>query len=240
MYTKKEKLYEGKAKIIYATNDPAVVIAEFKDSATAFNGEKKGTIDKKGYYNSQISAIVFRHLAEMGIATHFVETLSDNEIAMKKLRMFPIEVVVRNVVAGSLAKRYAQPEGKVLPRALVEYYLKDDSLNDPMMNADHIQLFDLAQKKELDDIYALALKINAVMKNLFKSINIELVDFKLEFGADKDGNIVLGDEISPDNCRLWDSSTGQKLDKDRFRFNLGNVEEAYEEILNRLKKHHGV
>ena len=240
MYTKKERLYEGKAKIIYATNDPGVVIAEFKDSATAFNGEKKGTIDKKGYYNSQISAIVFKHLSEMGIATHFVETLSDNEIAMKKLRMFPIEVVVRNVVAGSLAKRYNQPEGKVLPRALVEYYLKDDSLNDPLMNADHIQLFDLAQKKELDDIYALALKINAVMKNLFKSINIELVDFKLEFGADKDGNIVLGDEISPDNCRLWDSSTGQKLDKDRFRFNLGNVEEAYEEILNRLKKHHGV
>lgn len=237
MYTKKERLYEGKAKIIYATNDAGVVIAEFKDSATAFNGEKKGTIDKKGYYNSQISAMIFRHLQQMGVATHFVEVISDNEMAMKKLRMFPIEVVVRNIVAGSLAKRYNQPEGKVLPRALVEYYLKDDALNDPMMNADHIQLFELAQKSEIDAIYSLALKINAIMKNLFKSVGIELVDFKLEFGADNEGNIVLGDEISPDNCRLWDSSTGKKLDKDRFRFNLGNVEEAYEEIFNRLKKH---
>lgn len=231
---KLNKIYEGKAKIIYATPDPHLIIAEFKDSATAFDGTKKATIAHKGEYNSQISVKLFELLESMGIPTHLVKPLSSRELLLKKLKMIPVEVVVRNIVAGSLARKYGKTEGEVLPKTIVEYYLKNDDLHDPMMNADHIQVFGLATPAQVSQMHQLALKVNAVLRSFFGRVGIDLVDFKLEFGVNEAGDMFLADELSPDNCRLWDSTTKEKLDKDRFRFDLGQVEEAYQEIMKRV------
>ncbi|HFE54052.1 MAG TPA: phosphoribosylaminoimidazolesuccinocarboxamide synthase [Bacteroidetes bacterium] len=230
---KGSKLYEGKAKKIYATSDPELVIQYFKDDATAMDGEKRGVIKGKGIYNNQISAHLFRFLESYHVPTHFVKTLSDREMLVKKVEIIPIEVVVRNVVAGSLAKRLGEEEGKELEEPIVEFYLKDDAQHDPMISEEEILERELATREELDKIKRLALKINAVLKAFFQRRKLKLVDFKLEFGR-HDGEIVLADEISPDTCRFWDAETGERLDKDRFRRDLGNVVEAYKEVHQRV------
>lgn len=229
------KIYEGKAKIIYATDDPDLVVQYFKDDATAFNGAKKGTIVDKGVMNNQISAKIFQYLEENGVATHFVDQPSDREMLVKKLEIIPVEVVLRNVVAGSLAKRMGIDEGKILRRPILEFYYKDDDLGDPMINADHITVFELATAEEIEILKTRGMKINELLTEFFKARNIRLVDFKIEFGRHK-GEILLGDEISPDACRLWDWDTNEKMDKDRFRFNLGKVEEKYQEVYNLICK----
>ena len=229
------KIYEGKAKIIYATDDPDLVVQYFKDDATAFNGAKKGTIVDKGVMNNQISAKIFQYLEENGVATHFVDQPSDREMVVKKLEIIPVEVVLRNVVAGSLAKRMGIDEGKILRRPILEFYYKDDDLGDPMINADHITVFELATTEEIEILKTRGMKINELLTEFFKARNIRLVDFKIEFGRHK-GEILLGDEISPDACRLWDWDTNEKMDKDRFRFNLGKVEEKYQEVYNLICK----
>ena len=230
---KKEKIYEGKAKIVYKTDDPSLAIQEFKDSATAFDGKKKGTITDKGYVNTQVSAYLFKLLEEGGITTHFKEFLSEREMVIDWLEMLQVEVIVRNVAAGSLAKRLGYEEGKPLKQAVVEFYYKNDELGDPILNEDHILELQLATTSQLDEMRAIALKINEILKKFFEEKGLILVDFKLEFGL-KDGELVLADEISPDTCRLWDAETKEKLDKDRFRRDLGKVEEAYQEILKRV------
>jgi len=226
-----EKLYEGKAKIIYSTDDPNHVIQYFKDDASAFNGVKKGTIVDKGVINNQISTKIFQYLEENGVPTHFVDQPSDREMVVKKLDIILVEVVLRNVVAGSLAKRMGIEEGAVLKRPILEFYYKDDDLGDPMINSDHITVFDLATADEIEVLKTQGMKVNELLTTYFKEKNIRLVDFKLEFGR-HNGEILLGDEISPDGCRLWDWETNEKMDKDRFRFNLGNVEEKYQEVYN--------
>ncbi len=231
---KKKKLYEGKAKIVYETEDPNYLIQDFKDDASAFNGVKKGKIANKGYVNNQVSAHLFRYLSSYYVPTHFVDLHSDTAMVVRRLDMFPIEVVVRNIAAGSLLKRTKYKEGETLPKPLVEFFLKDDEKGDPQITEEDIVNDGLATPEELDYIKRLALKINAVLKSFFERRGIKLVDFKLEFGKDKDGKIYLADEISPDTCRFWDMQSGEKLDKDRFRFDLGNVEEAYEEIRRRV------
>ncbi len=231
---KKKKLYEGKAKILYETEDPNLLIQEFKDDASAFNGVKKGKIANKGYVNNQVSAHLFRYLNSYYVPNHFVDLHSDTAMVVRRMEMFPIEVVVRNIAAGSLLKRSKYKEGEVLPKPLVEFFLKDDAKGDPQITEDDILKDELASKEELEYIKRMTLKINAVLKSFFERRGIKLVDFKLEFGKDKDGKILLGDEISPDTCRFWDVQSGEKLDKDRFRFDLGNVEEAYEEIRRRV------
>lgn len=236
----KDKMYEGKAKVVYP-GDPGEVLMVFKDSATAFDGKKKGTIQGKGYFNANISTILFKHLEERGIPTHFISLVDDITIKAKRLRIFPIEVVVRNIVAGSLSKRTGHPEGEDLPFAIVECYYKSDELGDPLLNDDHILAFGLAAKEELDHLKTEAKRINDILVDFFKKRNLLLVDFKLEFGrvvgADGSlGELVLGDEISPDTCRFWDADTREKLDKDRFRRDLGGVEEAYAEVLRRVQK----
>ncbi|MDQ7052871.1 MAG: phosphoribosylaminoimidazolesuccinocarboxamide synthase [candidate division KSB1 bacterium] len=231
---KKKKLYEGKAKILYETEDSNYLIQEFKDDASAFNGVKKGKIANKGYVNNQVSAHLFRYLNSYYVPNHFVDLHSDRAMVVRRLQMFPIEVVVRNIAAGSLLKRSKYKEGEVLPKPLVEFFLKDDAKGDPQITEDDILKDELASKEELEYIKRMALKINAVLKSFFERRGIKLVDFKLEFGKDKDGKILLADEISPDTCRFWDVQSGEKLDKDRFRFDLGNVEEAYEEIRRRV------
>ncbi len=230
-----EKLYEGKAKIIYATDDPDLVVQYFKDDATAFNGVKKGTIVDKGVMNNQISAKIFQYLEANGVATHFVDQPSDREMVVKKLEIIPVEVVLRNVVAGSLAKRMGIAEGKILSRPILEFYYKDDDLGDPMINADHITVFELATAEEIEILKTRGMKVNELLTKFFKARNIRLVDFKIEFGRHK-GEVLLGDEISPDACRLWDWDTNEKMDKDRFRFNLGKVEEKYQEVYNLICK----
>lgn len=230
---KKELLYEGKAKRIYRTSDPAVYWVEYKDDATAFDGLKKGTIKGKGSLNNQISAYFFQLLETKGIPTHFVKQLSSNEMLVKPLEIILVEVVVRNIAAGSLAKRLGLEEGTSLPFPVVEYYYKSDELKDPLINDDHIRVLDLASGEELQQIRGYALKVNEILKAHLEGKNLDLVDFKLEFGR-HDWTIILGDEISPDTCRFWDKDTREKLDKDRFRRDLGNVEEAYEEIWRRL------
>lgn len=230
---KKEKLYEGKAKIIYATEDPDLIIQYFKDDATAFNAAKKGTITSKGILNNKISETLFKHLEANGIPTHFVDRLNDREMLNKKLDIILVEVVLRNIVAGSLAKRMGQAEGTQLKNPIVEYYYKDDDLGDPLINMDHIRSLGLASDEQMDQIREYGLKINELLRDYFDNINIDLVDFKLEFGLHK-GEILLGDEICPDTCRLWDKTTHQKLDKDRFRQDLGKIEEAYLEVYNRV------
>jgi len=230
-----EKLYEGKAKIIYATDDPDLVVQYFKDDATAFNGVKKGTIVDKGVMNNQISAKIFQYLEDNGVATHFVDQPSDREMVVKKLEIIPVEVVLRNVVAGSLAKRMGIAEGKILRQPILEFYYKDDDLGDPMINADHITVFELATAEEIEILKTRGMKVNELLTKFFKARNIRLVDFKIEFGRHK-GEVLLGDEISPDACRLWDWDTNEKMDKDRFRFNLGKVEEKYQEVYNLICK----
>ncbi len=230
---RRQKLYEGKAKIIFATDDPDKSILYFKDDATAFNGAKKGTIIDKGIINNKVSARIFQMLAENGIESHFIERLSDREMLARKVEIMPVEIVVRNYVAGSLAKRMGRSEGGELPRVIVEYYYKDDDLNDPMINRDHILAFDLATGKQIDEAREIALRVNQVLRKYLLERDILLVDFKLEFG-DYHGRMLLADEICPDTCRLWDRHTLEKLDKDRFRRELGQVEEAYLEICRRV------
>jgi len=231
---KLEQVYEGKAKKVFATDDPDLFIVDYKDDATAFNGEKKGTIVGKGVINNRVTNHLMKLLESKGIPTHFVEELSERETLVKKVKIVPIEVIVRNIAAGSLSKRLGLAEGTKLASTVLEYCYKDDALGDPMINDYHIAALNLATPSELEKISAYSFKINDILTEYLKDMGIELIDFKLEFGRAKDGNIVLADEISPDTCRFWDSKTGEKLDKDRFRRDLGGVEDAYREILKRL------
>lgn len=231
---KKELLYEGKAKKVFKTDDENAYIVSYKDDATAFNGEKKGTIEGKGVINNRVTNHMMRLLESKGIPTHYVEELSDSETLVKKVAIIPLEVIVRNIAAGSLSKRLGLPEGSALKHTVLEYSYKDDALGDPMINEYHIAAMELATPDELNLIASYALRVNNILMDYLKELNIELVDFKLEFGKTPDGTIILADEISPDTCRLWDSATKRKLDKDRFRRDLGGVEDAYQEILRRL------
>jgi phosphoribosylaminoimidazole-succinocarboxamide synthase len=232
----KTLIYEGKAKRIYTVpGKKDLVIQEFKDDATAFNGLKKDKISNKGIRNTEITTYIFKYLAENNIPTHFIEKISDNEMIVKKVDIILVEVVCRNVAAGSLVKKFGFKEGFKLKQPIVEYYLKSDELGDPLFTDAHIYAMGLATSEELNYIKELTLKINNLLISFFEQKNIRLVDFKLEFGKDSEGNIILADEISPDTCRFWDSETNEKLDKDRFRFDLGKVEDAYEEILKRIK-----
>ncbi len=230
---KLEQLYEGKAKKIYRTEDPDVVWIEYKDDATAFNGLKKGTIANKGVLNNKISAVFFELLEQKGIATHFVKLINDREMLVKNVKIIPVEVVVRNIAAGSLAKRLGLEEGTPLKRPVVELYYKDDALGDPLINYYHALAIEIATREQMDLMEEMGLKVNAILQEYLKDKKVILVDFKLEFGL-YHGTVLLGDEISPDTCRFWDAGSGEKLDKDRFRRDLGNVEDAYEEILRRL------
>lgn len=230
----KELLYEGKAKKIYSTEDENVVLVEYKDSATAFNGEKKAEISGKGRLNNAITSLLFEKLHEQGIETHFIKQLSETEQLVKKVNIVPLEVVTRNVAAGSLAKRLGLEEGQALSKPLVEFYYKDDSLGDPLVTVDHVLELNIATVEELEILKEKALNINAVLVAFFEGLGIRLIDFKLEFGKDASGKIMLADEISPDTCRLWDAKTNEKLDKDVFRRDLGNLTDAYENILARL------
>ena len=230
---KREMLYEGKAKKVYKTDDPELYIVDYKDDATAFNGLKKGQIAGKGVVNNKMSNFLMQIMEKKGIPTHFVEELSDRETLVKKVSIVPLEVIIRNIAAGSFSKRFGVEEGKKLNCTTLEYCLKDD-LGDPMINDYQIIAIGAATKEDLDTIADLTFKVNDVLKAYFEGINIELVDFKIEFGKTSDGKIILADEISPDTCRLWDATTHEKLDKDRFRRDLGNVEEAYEEVFKRL------
>ena len=231
---KGQLLYEGKAKRLYATDKEDILFVEYKDSATAFNGEKKAEIAGKGTLNNRITSLLFEKLKESGIESHFVEQLSDHEQLVKKVDIIPIEVVVRQVAAGSLAKRLGLVEGVELARPIVEFYYKDDELGDPLINEDHIKLLNLASQDEVTALYEKSLHVNEVLTKFFKEIGVILVDFKLEYGRDEAGNVLLADEISPDTCRLWDEKTKQKLDKDVFRRDLGQLTDAYEIILSRL------
>ncbi|HHY91807.1 MAG TPA: phosphoribosylaminoimidazolesuccinocarboxamide synthase [Firmicutes bacterium] len=231
---KREQLYEGKAKIVYRTADPERYIVYYKDDATAFNGLKKGTISGKGELNNRISAHFFALLEQQGIPTHFEKLLSPREMLVKKVTILPIEVVVRNIAAGSLAKRLGLAEGTTLARPVLEYYYKSDELGDPMINEYHIYALNLANEAELKTLAEYALKVNTLLSAYLAERNLTLVDFKLEFGRTPGGEIILADEISPDTCRFWDARTHEKLDKDRFRRDLGGVEEAYQEIWRRL------
>lgn len=231
-------LYEGKAKKVFATTNPSLVVQEFKDDATAFNAEKRGVIAGKGIVNNDLSCFFFAYLTDFGIPTHFVSKLSEREMLCKKLDIIKIEVVTRNIAAGSLVKRYGFKEGEELRFPITEFYLKNDALGDPMINDDHATVLGLASFEELEKLRQLASKINALLQDFFLQKRLKLVDFKLEFGRhhlpDGKVDILLGDEISPDTCRLWDVETNQKLDKDRFRFDLGGVEEAYQEVRRRV------
>lgn len=229
-----EMLYEGKAKQVFRTDDENLIVMHFKDDATAFNGIKKAQIKDKGILNNEITTIIFDELIKNGIPTHFVEKLNDRDQLCKKVTIFPLEVIVRNIVAGSMAKRLDIKEGTKIENTIFELCYKNDKLGDPLINNDHAVALGAATYDELKTIYDLTMKINEILKKLFSSINITLVDFKIEFGKTSDGQIVLADEISPDTCRLWDTTTSDKLDKDRFRRDLGKVIEAYEEILRRL------
>lgn len=231
---KKEMLYEGKAKKVYKTDDEDRYIIEYKDDATAFNGVKKGTIVGKGVINNKMSALIFKLLEEKGVPTHFVELLSDREVIVKNVEILPLEVIMRNIAAGSLAKRLGLEEGVVMKTPVLEFCYKNDDLGDPMINEYHIKAIELATEEQLEKVKEYAVKINEIMIEFFKERNIKLVDFKIEFGLHK-GEVVLADEISPDTCRLWDAKTNKKLDKDRFRRDLGEVESAYEEVWGRLQ-----
>ena len=233
-YQKREQLYEGKAKRVYTTDDPEVLIVDYKDDATAFNGLKKGTIEEKGIINNRVTNHMMKLLAEQGIPTHLIRQLSYRETAVKRVDIIPLEVIVRNIAAGSMAKHYGLEEGLRLSEPVVEFSYKNDALGDPMINDDHAVAIGLATRDELAMIKKYALSVNSFMKEYLKLLWIDLIDFKLEFGKTASGEIVLADEISPDTCRFWDSRTGEKLDKDRFRRDLGNVEGAYHEILHRL------
>lgn len=231
---KKEQLYEGKAKKVFATDDPNLVIVDYKDDATAFNGLKKGSIAGKGVINNVMSNHMFQLLEKQGVPTHFVEQLSERETLVKKVSIVPLEVIIRNISAGSFAKRFGVEEGIVFDEPTIEFSYKNDDLGDPLMNAYYAVALKAATREEIETIKSMAFKVNEVMKQYFDSLNVILVDFKLEFGKTADGKIVLADEISPDTCRLWDKTTKEKLDKDRFRRDLGGVEEAYQEIMKRV------
>lgn len=232
---KKDFLYEGKAKQVYTTENPDEVIVYYKDDATAFNAQKRGTVADKGEMNNKITTLIFSHLIENGIDTHYIETLSEREQLVKRVNIIPVEVVVRNYVAGSMAQRLGLEEGTKSPVTIFDICYKKDDLGDPLINDHHAVLLGLATYDELDEIYSLSNRINEVLKELFLKANLILADFKIEFGKDRDGKIILADEISPDTCRLWDKDTLKKLDKDRFRRDLGEVSEAYHEVYNRLK-----
>jgi len=231
-------LYEGKGKRLFFTEDENVLISEFKDDLTAFNAEKRGNEAGKCALNCKISTQLFKLLEEHGIKTHLIKTLDDTHQLVKKVKIIPIEVVVRNIATGSLSKRLAIADGTVLPFTLVEFYYKDDSLGDPIINDEHCLLLNLVKSEsDLEELKRLGREINAIMKSFFSERKLKLVDFKVEFGVDKEGNILLSDEISPDSCRFWDADTNEKLDKDRFRQGLGNVKVAYEEVLKRILNH---
>ncbi len=236
MDLKKEMLYEGKAKQIFATEKPDEVVVRFKDDATAFNAQKKGQVDKKGQMNNAITTLIFEYLNEKGIPTHFIKQIDDREQLVKKVSIIPLEVIVRNYVAGSMAQRLGVEEGTKSPITIFDICYKDDALGDPLINDYHAIFLGAVTREELDKMYALTAKINEILIDLFDKMNIILVDFKIELGKTPNGEIILADEISPDTCRLWDKDTMKKLDKDRFRRDLGEVTEAYEEIYNRLKK----
>ena len=227
-------LYEGKAKKVYATENPELYIVSYKDDATAFNGLKKGTIAGKGVINNRVTNYMMQMLEKNGVPTHFVEEISDSETVVKKVQIVPLEVIIRNISAGSFSKRYGVDEGIVFEQPTIEFSYKNDDLGDPLINEYHALALKLATREEIDTIKALAFRTNELMKDFFKKINVDLVDFKLEFGRLSDGTIVLADEISPDTCRFWDSRTHEKLDKDRFRRDLGNVEGAYQEMMRRI------
>lgn len=231
---KGQLLYEGKAKRLYATEDMNILFVAYKDSATAFNGEKKAEIDGKGLLNNRITSLIFGKLEEAEIESHFVEQISDTEQLVRKVDIIPIEVVVRNLAAGSLAKRLGFEEGTPLKRPIVEFYYKDDNLGDPMITTEHIDILGIATENEVQQLYTKALQVNEVLKPMFADVGVELIDFKLEFGRTSDGEVLLADEISPDTCRLWDAKTKQKLDKDVFRRDLGSITEVYEIILEKL------
>jgi len=234
-YEKTKLLYEGKAKKVYEVKgNKNLYIQEFKDDATAFNALKKGTIVNKGIINNEISSRLFVLLDKAGIKNHFIAKLNDRDMLVKKLKIIPIEVIARNIAAGSLLKKTNLTEGQVLAKPIVELYYKDDAKGDPLINEEHALAMKIANEKELKQLKQLASKINILLKQFFKKINLKLVDFKLEFGKDSTGKILLGDEISPDTCRLWDAKTNEKLDKDRFRFDLGKVNESYVEVLKRV------
>ncbi|MBQ7154128.1 MAG: phosphoribosylaminoimidazolesuccinocarboxamide synthase [Synergistaceae bacterium] len=237
--TKQNQIYEGKAKKVYATSDPAYYIVEYKDDATAFNGLKKGTISGKGVINNRMSNIMFRMLEQKGIKTHFVEELSDRETVVRAVKIVPLEIIIRNVAAGSFSKRYGVEEGRELKCPTLEFSLKDDALNDPLINDSHIIALGVATEEELKQISALAYGVNDALKEFFAGIGVKLIDFKIEAGRLPDGTIILADEISPDTCRFWDAKTNEKLDKDRFRRDLGGVEEAYHEIFGRITGKNG-
>ncbi|MBR4132212.1 MAG: phosphoribosylaminoimidazolesuccinocarboxamide synthase [Oscillospiraceae bacterium] len=231
---KKEQLYEGKAKKVYATEDPDLVIVSYKDDATALDGLKKGTISGKGAINNRMSNYLMQLLEKEGIPTHFVEELNDRETVVKRVSIVPLEVIVRNVSAGHFAQRYGVEEGIVFDEPTFEFSYKNDDLHDPLLNDSHALALKLATKEEIDTIRAMALKVNEILKAFFLGLNVRLVDFKLEFGRLPDGSLVLADEISPDTCRFWDATTGEKLDKDRFRRDLGGIEDAYNEMMRRV------
>ncbi len=235
--TRRRQIYEGKAKILFEGPEPGTVVQYFKDDATAFNAKKRGVITGKGVLNNRISEYLMTRLGEIGVPTHFVRRLNMREQLVREVEIIPIEVVVRNVAAGSFSERFGVPEGQALSRSIVEYYYKSDQLSDPMVSEEHITAFGWANTQDLDDMMALALRINDFLLGLFLGVGLRLVDFKIEFGrlwSDDEMQIVLADEISPDTCRLWDVKTGEKLDKDRFRRDLGQVEEAYQEVARRL------
>ena len=231
---KMEQMYEGKAKKVFATDDPNLCIVSYKDDATAFNGKKKGTIEGKGVVNNRMSNFMFQLMEKHGIPTHFVKELNDRETLVKKVTIVPLEVIMRNKAAGSMAKRLGLEEGKELLCPVLEFSYKCDELDDPMVNESHILAAGFATKEDLDTISSMSRKINEIMCEFFASVGVELIDFKLEFGRTADGQIVLADEISPDTCRFWDINTHEKLDKDRFRRDLGGVDEAYAEMMKRI------
>lgn len=233
---KKKFLYEGKAKKIYATDDPDKVIVYYKDDATAGNGEKKGTIADKGIINNELTSYLFEMLASQGVKTHFIEKLNEREQLCWKLDIVPLEVITRNIIAGSMAKRLGLEEGTMPKKMIQEFSYKDDDLGDPLINSDHAVAIGAATEEEVAEILEVTAKINQILSDAFKKEGILLVDFKIEFGRDKDGNLMLADEITPDTCRLWDAETKKKLDKDRFRRDMGGIEEAYKEILHRITK----
>ena len=228
------QLYEGKAKKVYATADPNLVIVSYKDDATAFDGTKKGTIMGKGAVNNRMSNFLMQKLMDAGVPTHFVEELNDRETVVKKVEIVPLEVIVRNVSAGHFASRYGVEEGITFDEPVLEFSYKNDDLHDPLLNTSHALALKLATKEEINTIKSMALKVNEELKAFFAGCGVRLIDFKLEFGRLPDGSIVLADEISPDTCRFWDAKTNEKLDKDRFRRDLGNVEEAYQEMMRRV------
>lgn len=231
---KREQLYEGKAKKVYATDDPALVIVSYKDDATALDGLKKGTIAGKGVVNNRMSNFLMQLLEKNGVKTHFIEELNDRETVVKKVSIVPLEVIIRNVSAGHFAQRYGVEEGIVFDEPTIEFSYKNDDLHDPLLNAYHALALKLATREEIDEIKSMAFRVNDVLKSFFKTLNVNLIDFKLEFGRTADGTIILADEISPDTCRFWDATTGEKLDKDRFRRDMGGVEDAYKEMMSRV------